>query len=300
MSAPARLTVFSVLLTLALTGCGSSPTASAPATPPTSLDGNWSLAGTRTPATYPLLSTSLNIQGSQITGRGTLQVQCTPPVTAGLPLFPTQIGGILPLSGQIAADGTFSMTSPTIGLAPNTYTVSLIGNSPTKSSLNVWTGSYTINASIGSITPATSCTYSHSASFTSVPIPALAGTYTGPATNSLFGTGIGASAALTLQVTQGPATLVMDGPTSIYELPLSATIAVTGSSCFTSGVTAGARIPSQISGDTFVIELVMNDGSQLLLNGFLNDLGGATLSTTVFVTGGTCSQTLSQTTLTRQ
>ena len=296
MILPIRLIVVSALLTVALTGCGGSST---PAAPPTSLDGNWSLAGARTPATYPLLAATLNIQGSQITGQGNLQVQCTPAVTVGLPSFPDEIGGSLPLSGQIAADGTFSMTSPTIGLAPNTYTVSLTGNSPTKSSPNAWTGSYTIYASIGPITSATPCMYSHSASFTAAPIAALAGTYIGPATNGLFGTGIGASAAFTLQVTQGPATFVSSIPTSVYALPLSATIAVTGSSCFASGTTVGALSPSQISGDTFAIDLVMNDGSQLHLSGFLNDLGGATLNTTAVVLGGTCSQAISPTTLTR-
>ncbi len=296
MKLPIWFIVFSALLTVGLAGCGSSPT---PAAPPTSLDGNWSLAGARTPATYPLLAATLNVQGSQITGQGTLQVQCTPAAAAGLPLFPEEIGGTLPLSGQIAADGTFTMTSPTIGLAPNTYSVSLSGNSPTKTSPNTWTGTYTIQASLGSIISTSPCIYSHSAGFTSLPIAPLAGTYTGPATNGLFGNGLGASAAFTLQVTQGPATLISSLPTSAYELPLGATIAVTGSPCFASGTTVGALSTSQISGDTFAIDLVMNDGSQLHLSGFLNDLGAATLNTTAVVFGGTCSQAISYTTLTR-
>ncbi len=288
------------LLSLGMLACASGPstptTITLPA-PPTTLDGNWSLAGTRTPATYPLLSTFLTVQGSQVFGGGYVQIQCSP--VSG-------ISGNFNLAGQIAADGTFTATystppSPTLALGG--YTVTLSGSSPTAASPGSWTGSYTLTASLPNLAspPLTPCTYTHSASFTATPITALTGTYSGPAVNFLASSGptLGANVALTFQVAQQPATLVTTGTAPNYQLPLVATLGVTGSTCFTSGSSEPLPVSSQITGDSFNLSFLMNDGSQLLLSGNLTDPSAASLAISVHVIGGSCPNVFGVATLVR-
>jgi hypothetical protein len=126
------------IASIALTACGSEVrTAVATSTPvpiaaPTTIDGNWSLAGARNPAHYPILSTTLHVTGNQITGSGSFSVQCPSPRFGG-------IGGSLSLSGQIGSDGTFQMNTPAL----DSIHVTLSGNSPKQGAPGVWTGTYT-------------------------------------------------------------------------------------------------------------------------------------------------------------
>lgn len=280
------------MLSLCLLACASGSSAPTLINIPITLNGNWSLAGARTPAAYPILATSLKVQGNQITGQGTVQIQCSPS---------TQINGIFSLSGQIAADGTFSATYSTPASPNSGYTVAVTGASPTANSPDTWNGTYTLTASLtsaGSI-PVTPCAYSHSATFTATPIATLTGIYSGPASNGVFSPGLGTNAALTLQVAQQPATLVTYGTTTTSQLPLIATLNVTGSSCFSSGSTASAPVSSHIDGDAVTLSFLMNDGSQMEISGNLTDLTAASLAITSHVIGGSCANTISSTTLTR-
>ena len=109
------------LVCLGLTACGSakvgsvsdSPVLSAPAqTPPTTLTGNWLLTGSRVPAAYPAVSTSLYIEGNVVTGDAAFFAQCT---SAGVPSTVSSSG--IPITGIIAHDGTFPPRRP-CGPAP--------------------------------------------------------------------------------------------------------------------------------------------------------------------------------------
>ena len=292
------LPLLCAVLSLSMLACGSgsSTPISVPA-PPTTLDGNWGLAGTRTPATYPILSTSLHVQGSQLTGRGTMQIQCSS--TAPLSL---QVDNSFELSGQVAADGTFTATSSTPRLPALAYTITLSGSSPTAAAPNTWTGTYTVTASLPSVNPplaVTPCAYSHT--FTATPIAALTGTYSGTVTSLLVSSGpvLGPNVALSLQVAQQPAAFVNHGALSTYELPLTGTLNVTGSTCFSSGSTASAQFPGRITGDIFQLTFLMNDGSQLVLAGNLSDLSASSLSVFAIVMGGSCPNVSTVATLIR-
>ena len=291
---------FLALGMLACASGSSTPNSITLPAPPTTLDGNWSLAGARTPLTYPIFSTSLNVQGSQLTGHGTVQMQCATNSPLGV-----QVGGPVDLSGQVAADGTFTATysSPTLPTPALAYTVTLSGSSPTATAPNTWTGTYTLTASLPStsLTAVTPCTYSHSATFTATPIAALTGTYSGSIPNILVGSGpvLGPNVVLSLQVAQQPATLVNQGLLSTYQLPLTGTLNVTGSTCFTSGSTASAQFLSKITGDTFQLTFLMNDGSQLTLAGNLTDPSAASLSVFAIAMGGSCPNTSGVATLIR-
>ena len=279
---------------LLLSACGGSPSPIAAQTPPTTLTGNWILAGSRNPLSYPLLSATFVVNGTQITGTGNVQIQCSP-------MF--SIGGFLPLSGQIADDGTFQATSQTIGMAPtNDYQVTITGNSPTAASPSTWTGTYTMTSTETAITGGSSCSYNHSATFAATSIAALSGTYAGAASNGKLGSSpFGASAAISLKLTQGTPVLVTQGLSVGYQIPLTATIAVTGSGCFTSGATPATARPSTLEGDMLDLVMVMNDGSSLFVEGSLNDPSGASMTVILSDVGGSaaCTQGLSEATLTR-
>jgi hypothetical protein len=81
-----------------------------------------------------------------------------------------------------------------------------------------------------------------------------------------------------------------------FNIPLYGTIAVTGSSCFTTGTTTqGATGPTtlpvqgQVGGDIFTLNYVMNDGSQLQLLGYFVDSSESGLYIqSAFVFGGKC------------
>ena len=292
------LTFGVVVVALAeLSGCGGTgrPTVGlAPNVPvyPTTLTGNWSIAGARDPLTYPIFSTSLIVHGSELSGKMSVQIECSPQF---------RVGGQVPLTGQIATDGSFqaSVSLPGTSGSANAglFQVSLSGISPAGSSSN-WTGSYTLHSTARAV-DGTSCAYSHSGDFTATAISPLTGTYTGPATGPLSPAGFGANAAISLAVSQEPPALLTSGQMSSYQLPLSATITVTGSPCFTSGTTTGTFLPSEIGGDMADLRFAMNDGSELDLQSVLNSPTGSSLTVLAVANGGACDRAIAQTMLTR-
>ncbi len=276
----------------ACAGGGSPPATVAAVTPPATLTGNWSVAGARTPARYPILSTSLFVNGTQITGQMSLALQClsTPPYY-GLGT------SSLPISGQIANDGTFQATGSISGNSTTlpTLQVTMNGGSPSAAAPAVWTGSFTVAATF----PSGPCTYSDTATFSAVPIPAVSGTYSGAMSSFPFSNGFGANGAISLTISQGAPILVPRGNTSVYQIPLTAAATVTGSSCFTSGATSASLLSSFIGGDSFNLVLGMNDGSQLVLGGNFTDLSESMLSVNAIAIGGNCDNAFAVTTLSR-
>ncbi len=288
---------FGTLLVLGLTACGTSGSGSSTSTPvtstaPTTLTGNWQLSGTRVPPVYPLFSTTLNVSGSQISGSTSIMFQCTPTSTYGFNNFP--------FVGTIAPDGTFQATGQ-FGTAPDfTMQATLMGSSPPASAPLVWSGSYQINFTSTGNFP---CSFNRTVAFNAQAIPPITGTYVGPAVNTNYGPGpFGSAATLSLQLTQGASTLVTTGASSRYQIPLTATLAISGSTCATSGTTMGALLPSYLYGDGYTLNLLLNDGSNLSLNGSLNDLAASKISMSYIAgKGSTCSvNSIGVTTLTRK
>jgi hypothetical protein len=254
---------------LLLTGCGggtgtSNPGASAQ-TPPTTLTGNWFLAGSRVPAAYPTLSTALHVQGNIITGEMAFLVQCTSAgVTSGIS------SSSFAINGTIANDGTFQASTGTIGGGTQaTISISLTGNSPLPATPSVWTGAYSLVFASGST--GTPCNAAQSASFTATPIAPVTGTYIGvPVNPGSFQEPFGAGAVVSVQITQGTPTLVTRGPASTYPIPLTANLTIANSPCAFSGSTTGIPEPSSISGDSFVLFLTAGFPYGVL-SGTLND-----------------------------
>lgn len=269
------------MISLGLTACGAGSVGSAPVTPvapsppltpPTTLTGNWFLAGSRVPAAYPTVSTTLYIQGNIVKGEAAFLARCT---STGVTSTTTSSG--VAINGTIANDGTFQASTGTIGnTALGTVSLSLTGSSPLPATPSVWTGTYSLVFTSGS--NGAPCGTAQTATFAATPIADLTGTFIGvPAnTNSPFGSG----AVVSVQITQGTPTLVTRGSTTRYQIPLTANLSITNTSCPFSGSTTGVPELSSISGDSFGIAFTPGfpDGflrgtlNNPTANGFFGDL----------------------------
>jgi hypothetical protein len=268
----------------ALIGCGSgmSPAATTNTTSPSpaALTGNWNLLGNRALQQYPLLSLTLVVNGNQITATGDGLVECTN--SGG--------GGTLGLSGQIATDGTFELNESPGN--QSSFLWAITGTAPPPGG-STWTGTYTLTSS-----PAyTGCTIKQSGPFTATTLPPFSGTYTGTLLEGLTSSPTG-SVTISVDVAQGAA--VMLPPVQSY-LPLSGTITVSGSPCFTHGTSSTTPGAAVVKGDTVAIAFNMDDGSQAVVNGFFPSPDQSALSLALFATlSGQCSGTVYGGTLTRQ
>ena len=259
------------LVSFGLTACGSNKVGSvisvapSPAQdPPTTLTGNWFLAGSRVPAANPTVSTSLYVQGNVVTGQAAFFAQCTS-------------GGVtdgISSSGIGTNDGTFQASTGTLGSpALGTTSLSLTGNSPVPATPSVWTGTYSLVFTPGST--GIPCSIAQASNFSATPIASVTGTYIGIPANSIspFGTG----SVISVQITQGTPILVAQASKSGYRIPLTANLTITGSLCPFSGSTTGAFEPSFINGDSF--DLVLTTGFPYgFLSGTLNDPTANTFS----------------------
>lgn len=261
----------------ALLGCGTPPASLST----TSLNGNWYITGNRQLNQYPILSLALVVSGNQIYAEGDMLVTCS-----NLPAIPQ--GGWFTLTGQINSDGTFHLGNIFPGGAMPQLTID--GSAPAIGS-NTWSGTYSLTSPIAPI----NCTVNQAASFTATPFAPIHATYAGTLS--------GSSGNLTVNATiaQG-AGVTVPGPGTPYSyVPLSGTITVSGSPCFTHGTSPSPSNGSQIEGDLSDIGFIMDDGSQLWLEGFLTSPDEAGLNPAIAsITGGNCNQNNYQGRLTRQ
>ena len=260
---------------LGLTACAGGTSASTPApvvpaqTPPTTLTGNWLLTGGRMPAVFPAASTSLFISGNQVTGQTAFTAQCP----ASAPTFTFGATGF-PLTGTIANDGTFQATTGTFnGAGSSTFSLALTGNSPLPAAPTVWTGTYTLTFTPGTLG---GCNIAQTENFAATPIAPLTGTYLGVPAGP-FPTPFGAGAVVTLKVAQGSPTLITRGANTSYQLPLTASISITNSTCALSSSTSSASLPSYIGGDSFSITFPFGTGG-VGVSGILNDATSRTFT----------------------
>lgn len=259
-----------------LCSCGGRLIAPSPANSYSAIDGNWDLVGEPSApfglsTTYPSLNLTMGVVGNTVYAVGQAAVQCSPT---------SAIGVGLSLTGQIASDGTFRATNSASPLAGILVTIQ--GTVPAAGA-STWNGNFTIAGS----STMTNCTVDQSGSFDATLYPALNGSYAGTFT----GLGGGSGVTLLIQVAQGAIT-ALPGPASApirYYAPLSGTISVSGSPCFTTGTASNSFI-SEISGTSFWLFFAMNDGSTLQLSGWFADPGGKTLQIdSVLVLNGPCS-----------
>ncbi|GGA68933.1 hypothetical protein GCM10011507_20500 [Edaphobacter acidisoli] len=259
-----------------LTSCG---TATAPVSG-AGLNGNWNLVAD-SQLKHPPLSTTLTVNGNQITGGGFLEIQCQ----SGTPL----IGGYsLAFTGTLAPDGTFHVTEP----VADTVQVTIDGTVPVNNSSS-WNGTYTIN-----LAAASGCSLNQTETFTAVPFAPVAGTYAGAISGVQLGSGVSASVQISEDI---PQTIQSTNGSTRTRYPLSGTISVQGSSCFKQGTTTGSLYLNEIAGNFVTMGFVMDDGSNLTFYGPFTDMSETEINPVMFtVSGGQCANKSGGSDLTKQ
>lgn len=264
-----------------LASCSQHTTQSTPvATSYTALNGNWHIAGEPGSgllplAQSPLLTLAIGVSGSTVYASATVGVTCSSGAEIGGP-----VGGGMSLTGPIASDGTFTLSNS--GEPADTIQITIQGQAPVEGA-TTWSGNYTVvNAN-----PPTGCIFNDANSFVATLYPPLDGTYTGTVT----GAGLDSGWTVSVQMTQGAftsATLSPNSSTLVYFTPLNSTIQITGSSTLTTGTSAANPIQgtSSISGDAFIVNYIMNDGSTLSLSGWFMDSSESTLQVGIMSFGG--------------
>jgi hypothetical protein len=262
-----------------LFGCGgqsASTTSTSTSTPAyiSPLDGDWIVVSSGAPNQNPQLSISLFVEGSTIYGSGNGGAVCPTGSGAGL-------GTAVAFGGQIAADGSFTLSQLSTTVSP-TWTIT--GTVPQSGSTS-WNGTYTM------VYP--DCKIDQTDSFTATQYTPLNATLSGTMTPVVALSPTPFTA--TVQLSQSAA--VYDNQLAEAYLPLSGTITVSGSSCFTHGTNGGGTLV----GDHPGIRFFMDDGSALILSGYLDGAGGGAIDfATITLIGGQCSQSVFSGTLTRQ
>jgi hypothetical protein len=289
VSTAARLAAIAIASQLLL-GCGNSSTSFTP-TPPTtpttaSLNGNWYATGSRQARQYPFLTLALVLDGSLITANGDMMVPCS-----NVPTLAT--GGSFTLTGQLNTDGSFHLAEVSSTGVPinNSIQVAIDGSSPATGS-STWSGTYTFTDLAGY----TSCIVNLTGPFTATAIAPINATYAGTLTGSL------GSAVVSTTIVQGAGISLAEpgGGVDSY-LPLSATITVSGSPCFTHGTASAAIDNNQINGDILSLNFIMDDGSNVWLPGWFTGPDESVMNPAgLVIGGGNCSQDGYSGTLTRQ
>jgi len=253
-------TAFVCVLVPCLGGCGSN--LAIPLPPQASpLAGNWLLVGSLPVFTEGPVNTSsfnlamtFNVSGDQISATSSYQVLCQSSGYGGA-------GGTS--VGDLLQNGSFTLTENVPLPVSNSLVVQ--GTEPTAIGSD-WAGSYTWTNS-GS----QSCNPAPLGNFTATRIQDVTGTYVGSGTLDTSSTGN--SIPVTIQaVLQQGATNPVSG---VFDNRLiSGTIAVQGTSCFSSGATSSS---SAVDGGLVQLNFVMNDGSKSFIPAYIGDTAAHSL-----------------------
>lgn len=266
---------------LLLTACGGSSTAAPPAPTP-DITGNWAIAGSPSaPAQSLELSGNLTGSGKQITGTFlALGSSCflPSPVFSGTLPVP-----LLTFTGTLDASGRLRLVSSAYQnqVVTATGTISADGNTLTQ-------GTYSI---------AGGCADKMTGALAGYRIPPLTGTFSGSFTLSNLTTPGSTAISVTAQLTQAAT------PTG-FAYPLSGSVTITGTPCFSKGNTIAATPANPLAGGLvfgkhYVVLFAMDDGSTVGATGD-SDLAAAQLRTIFSVSGGKCSGDFGNGTLARQ
>jgi hypothetical protein len=254
--------------------------------PETVTGGNWKLIGTGSAPgeipSSPYIGLALGVSGNTLYASGVDLVPCA----RGSSAIGGSIGGIT----QIASDGSFELNNSSIPQDSIQYSIQ--GKVPQVGD-STWQGTFTLTNSTN-----TNCTFNNGASFTATAYPPFQGTYSG-----IIGSeSLGSNVSLTLNVSQGAPIISTIGPQALklFRLPLTGTISVSGSACFTSG-TIDSKSNSGVAGDQFMMNAAMNDGSSVQILGWFSDQTEKTLQPfSILVHNGQCDGDSGSGTLTLQ
>ena len=190
------------------------------------------------------------------------------------------------LTGTVTQDGHFTVTPGTPGNFPG-VSITVQGAVPRQDG-GAWTGTYTASTSGKPV-----CRLSRTATFTATPISAVQGTYTGTGSAEVLDeiTSTSSKQMLSLSMTlQQGATLYRPrlAPLANSALALSGTISLHGIPCFIKGTTS-TESESTIAGNRIGPVFDMDDGSQVLVSGYLKDVDAMGLQgLSLRVRGGKC------------
>jgi hypothetical protein len=277
---------FILIASQLLVGCGSTGNFNTSASPNTAaLNGNWLLEGNNQLSQYPFLSLALIVDGSQITANGEMTVPCSN--SPG-----SFVGGGFELIGVVNSDGSFHLSEFNLPglLGSSSIQLAIDGSAPASGS-STWTGTYSFTDLAGY----TYCIVNLTAPFTATGLAPLNATYAGTLT------GTSGNVNVSSTIAQG-AGISLPGPLGTIDsyLPLTATITVSGSPCFTHGTSNGSA-DNQIGGDFALVDFTMDDGSQVLLESWLSTPDESKIyPATLVAIGGNCNQNSYAGTLTRQ
>lgn len=244
---------------VAISSCG------APVPHAERLDGNWQITGDPTASTAPAISVVLDGSSGQITGTVVAVVQCPGEATTRRMIN-------LQLSGQVNLDQTYTVASAT---DPYGDLLNLNGPMPHSAQQSL-SGTYSLYAPLSDPTNNLTCLIEPTASFQATAITPLTGTYSG----SITGNNLAPISTVSLQVTQTTTLAGLAG----YDA--TASLSVTGSSCFKTGTQLSADTPA-VGGDSITLHFKMDDGSQADFYGLTN-AGANKIVGSLVADGGQC------------
>jgi len=230
---------------------------------------------------------SIVVEGNQIYAHGDSVIPCAPPA------FFSSEGGTFELTGQIAGDGTVQLNPPA-SFRSGSEVTTISGSVPAAGATS-WNGTYSV---VNGSTSTNTC-FSGTGSFSATPLPSIAATYAGSMSSNTNSFGV------TMKLSQGTATEVTEPNGTVYAyLPLTGTLLVSGSPCFTTGSSAAgsslAAIQSSIAGDFLNVNFDMDDGSRIVFSAFMTSDETTLQQASFGVIGGQCNQSGYIGTLTRQ
>lgn len=282
----ARTAIWTLLsLAFGLTGCVAHSKVSVPAS---NISGNWHIVGAHSMSQFPLVAFAVGVSGNTVYGNGDIGVNCSQGSSA---LGASAIAASVAVTGQVASDGSFQMSNA--AEPSDTIQISIEGTLP-KDGATTWNGHFTL----ANAASQTGCLFSYSEDFTATSYSPLTGTYSGTITGPKLTSGLN----ITISVSQGQPTISTNVPLSNLgvTIPLSGSVNVTGSSCYSS-TTAAAAAASSIAGDGFGLIFPMDDGSTLTVQGWFADPTESTWQVqTTHTAMGACSVEAGSGTLTRQ
>ena len=189
------------------------------------------------------------------------------------------------VTGTVASDGSFTVSTPNLGGIANFTTLSVSGAVPTTAGAS-WSGTYTLAAS------EPGCSFNQTGSFTATAVQDVTGTYAGTGTVLVTsGSGIPANAPVTVSVAlqQGAPLYTPIGTTTSSRVGLKGSIQISGFSCFSKG-NSSTSAASEVVGGPLSANFVMDDGSTLMMVGSIDDVATSRLDVDFFqVIGGSCS-----------
>jgi hypothetical protein len=257
-----------------------------PATVGSPLEGNWQLTGNRELKQYPLIFMAIHVNGNEVTAVGhTVEFCLTSPKTGA--------GGSFGISGEIAADGSFTLWTHPIPYLENVLRLTITGTVPPAGS-PTWSGRYTIT---GEMTGTQGCSLNQGGTFSASRLPPLAGTFSGQLMSGW------PHKMLKFNITTKQGELAFferkRGLPPITYLPLTSTVAIEGSPCFQHGA-AEASLDNRVEGDLVWLKFKMDDGSELSVTAFMNPEETELLVQSASAHGGKCDGQGFNGTLSRQ